>query len=120
VGRRANVDAGAIGALLVSIAAAIIAFAIQSREFLITVAGAALLLGILLQVRAWRGDQRPPVSVRLISGILLQVRAWRGGMKASDAKELRELRRQNATLKRIVADKELENVALKEIAKGNF
>ncbi len=48
---------------------------------------------------------------------------WRnqyGGMKASDAKELRELRRQNATLKRIVADKELENVALKEIAKGNF
>jgi len=97
VGRRANFDPGAIGALLVSIAAAIIAFAIQSREFLITVAGAALLLGILLQVRAWRG-----------------------GMKASDAKELRELRRQNATLKRIVADKELENVALKEIAKGNF
>lgn len=42
-----------------------------------------------------------------------------GGMKASDAKELRELRRENATLKRIVADKELEYVALKEIAKGN-
>ena len=48
---------------------------------------------------------------------------WRkqyGGMKADDVKELKQLRRENATLKRIVADKELENVALKEIAKGNW
>src|SRR5215208_636229 len=48
---------------------------------------------------------------------------WRnqfGGMKAEDAKRLKELERENATLKRIVADKELENVALKEIAKGNW
>jgi putative transposase len=48
---------------------------------------------------------------------------WRnqyGGMKADEVKELRELRRENATLKRIVADKELENVALKEVAKGNW
>jgi hypothetical protein len=41
-------------------------------------------------------------------------------MKADDAKRLRELERENATLKRIVADKELEVVALKEIARGNF
>ena len=47
-------------------------------------------------------------------------RAQYGGMKADDAKELRELRRENASLKRIVADKELENLALKEIAKGNW
>ncbi len=48
---------------------------------------------------------------------------WRnqfGGMKADDAKRLKQLERENATLKRIVADKELENVALKEIAKGNW
>src|SRR5680860_835411 len=48
---------------------------------------------------------------------------WRnqyGGMKASDAKELKELRRENATLKRIVADKELEILAHKEISKGKF
>jgi putative transposase len=48
---------------------------------------------------------------------------WRnqyGGMKANDAKRLKELERENATLKRIVADKELEVVALKEIAKGNW
>jgi putative transposase len=48
---------------------------------------------------------------------------WRnqyGGMKADDAKRLRELERENATLKRIVADKELENIALREIARGKF
>ena len=49
---------------------------------------------------------------------------WRnqfGGMKADDPQQrLRELERENATLKRIVADKELEVVALKEIARGNF
>jgi hypothetical protein len=33
-------------------------------------------------------------------------------MKADDAKRLRELERENAALKRIVADKELENLAL--------
>ena len=41
-------------------------------------------------------------------------------MKAEDAKRLKELERENATLKRIVADKELEVVALKEVAKGNW
>ena len=39
---------------------------------------------------------------------------------ADDAKHLRELERENATLKRIVADKELEKVALREIARGKF
>jgi putative transposase len=48
---------------------------------------------------------------------------WRnqyGGVKADDVKRLKELERENSTLKRIVADKELEVVALKEIAKGNW
>ena len=48
---------------------------------------------------------------------------WRqqyGGMKAEDAKRLKELERENARLKRIVADQLLENQALKEIAKGNW
>src|SRR5450755_3782144 len=48
---------------------------------------------------------------------------WRnqyGGMKGDDVKRLKELERENATLKRIAADKELEVVALKEIAKGNW
>jgi transposase-like protein len=48
---------------------------------------------------------------------------WRnqfGGLKADDAKRLKDLERENATLKRLLADAELEKVALKEIAKGNF
>ena len=48
---------------------------------------------------------------------------WRnqfGGLKADDAKRLKELERENATLKRLLADAELEKAALKEIARGNF
>ena len=48
---------------------------------------------------------------------------WRnqyGGMKADDAKRLRELERENGRLKRLVADQMLENDALREIARGNF
>ncbi len=45
---------------------------------------------------------------------------WRnqyGGMKADDAKRLRELERENVRLKRVVADQVLEIDALKEISK---
>jgi putative transposase len=48
---------------------------------------------------------------------------WRnqfGGMKADDARRLKELERENRELKQIVADKELENRAPREIAKGNL
>jgi putative transposase len=48
---------------------------------------------------------------------------WRnqyGGMKADDAKRLKELERENTSLKRLVADKELEILAHKEISRGNF
>jgi putative transposase len=44
-------------------------------------------------------------------------RAQYGGMKVDDAKRLKELERENTTLKQIVADKELENVALREIVR---
>ena len=47
-------------------------------------------------------------------------RAQFGGMKAEDVKRLKELERENSVLKRIVAGKELENVALKELARENF
>jgi putative transposase len=46
-------------------------------------------------------------------------RAQFGGMKVDDAKRLKGLEHENARLKRIVADKELEIDALKEIARGN-
>jgi len=48
---------------------------------------------------------------------------WRqqyGGLKADDAKRLKELERENGKLKRMVADQLLEIDALKEIARGNW
>ncbi len=43
-----------------------------------------------------------------------------GGMKADDAKRLRELERENQRLKRIVADQALDIDMLKEVSRGNF
>ena len=43
-----------------------------------------------------------------------------GGMKASDAKRLKELEGENARLKRLLADAELDKDMLREIASGNF
>ena len=43
-----------------------------------------------------------------------------GGMKANDAKRLKELESENARLKRLLADAELDKDMLREIASGNF
>ncbi len=48
---------------------------------------------------------------------------WRsqyGGMKADGAKRLRELETQNARLKKLLAEAELDKAMLKELAEGNF
>jgi putative transposase len=43
-----------------------------------------------------------------------------GGMKASDAKRLKELEVENSRLKRLLAEAELDKAMLKEVAEGNF
>jgi transposase-like protein len=48
---------------------------------------------------------------------------WRkeyGGLKVSQAKRLKELEKENARLKRAVADLTLDKLILEEAAKGNF
>ena len=48
---------------------------------------------------------------------------WRrmyAGVKAPDAKRLRELEKENARLKKIVADQVLDIAMLKEVTRGNF
>ena len=48
---------------------------------------------------------------------------WRtayGGMKANDAKRLRELEGENKRLKKVVANQALDIDMLKELAEGNF
>jgi transposase-like protein len=47
-------------------------------------------------------------------------RAQYGGLKANDAKRLKELQAENTRLKRLLAEAELEKDALRELAKGNF
>ena len=47
-------------------------------------------------------------------------RAQYGGLKADDVRRLKELETENARLKRIVADKELQIDALKELGRGNW
>ena len=43
-----------------------------------------------------------------------------GGMKANDAKRLKELEGENARLKKLLAEVELDKAMLKELAAGNF
>ena len=48
---------------------------------------------------------------------------WRnqyGGMQGEEAKRLKELEKENARLKRMVADLMLDKEMLTELAKGNF
>ena len=48
---------------------------------------------------------------------------WRqkyGGMNPDMIKQLRALQKENARLKRVVADQALDNAILKEAAEGNF
>ena len=47
-------------------------------------------------------------------------RAQYGGMRAPETKRLRELEKENARLKRIVADQAVDISILREVAKGNF
>jgi len=43
-----------------------------------------------------------------------------GGMKANDAKRLKELEKENSQLKRLLAEAELDKAMLKELAVGKF
>ena len=48
---------------------------------------------------------------------------WRkeyGGMRIEQAKRLKDLEKENAQLKKLVADISLDNAILKEVAEGNF
>jgi transposase-like protein len=48
---------------------------------------------------------------------------WRreyGGMRVDQAKRLKELERENARLKQLVAEQALDNSILREVAQGNF
>ena len=48
---------------------------------------------------------------------------WRqqfGGMQAEEAKRLTQLEKENARLKKLLAEQALDNAILKEVSSGNF
>ena len=48
---------------------------------------------------------------------------WRkeyGGLRINQAKRLKELEKENARLKRLVADQALDNAILRDVAQGNL
>ena len=69
-----------------------------------------------------RGMTVPEVSKKL--GVTEQTYyRWRkeyGGLRRDQAKRLKELERENARLKKLVAELSLDNAILKEAAQGNF
>ena len=74
------------------------------------------------EVELGRGMRTPQVCKKL--GISEQTYyRWRkeyGGLRHDQAKRLKALERENARLKRVVADQALDNAILKEAASGNF
>ena len=59
-------------------------------------------------------------SIGVTEQIYYRWRAEYGGLKLDQAKRLKELERENARLKRAVADLTLDKLILKEAAEGNF
>jgi len=62
-------------------------------------------------------------AARKIGVHLQTIIRWRkeyGGLRVPQAKKLKELEKENARLKRLVADMALDNAVLKDVAEGNF
>ena len=86
--------------------------------------GAEQIVAMLRQadVALGKGEKVPEVCKQL--GISEQTYyRWRkeyGGLRTDQAKRLKELEKENARLKRLLADAELDKAILREAASGNF
>ena len=74
------------------------------------------------EVELARGEKIPEVCKQI--GVTEQTYyRWKkeyGGLRMDQAKRLKELEKENARLKRLLADAELDKAILKEAASGNF
>ena len=68
------------------------------------------------------GKQIPEVAkaLEISEATLYRWRNQFGGMKGEEMKRLKELEKENAQLKRLVAEQALENRVLKDLAEGKF
>ena len=75
------------------------------------------------RLRCWRGKAKASAwsAVRtLLRSRLTAVGAEYSGLGTAQVKRLKELEKENARLRRAVADLNLEEIILAEAAKGNF
>jgi transposase-like protein len=75
-----------------------------------------------VEIRLSQGASVAEASKR-IGGTEQAYYRWRkeyGGMQVEQARRLKDLERENGRLKKLVADLSLDNVILKEAARGNF
>lgn len=82
---------------------------------------------IVQHLRTVELEQGKGVSIEQAAkkiGVSVQtINRWKreyGGLKVSQAKRLKELEKENARLKRIVADQAIDMAILKDVAEGNF
>ena len=79
---------------------------------------------LLRQVEVGNANGKPTAQACKEAEIPIQsYYRWRkeyGGLKLDQAKRLKELEKENAKLKRVVAELSLEKQVLKDIAEGNF
>jgi len=86
--------------------------------------GAEEIIGKLREAEVWLAQGQSVGQVVRKLGVSEQTYyRWRreyGGLKVDQAKRLKELERENARLKKIVADQALDNAMLRELSRGNF
>jgi Transposase. len=72
---------------------------------------------------SWPREKKIPQAARKLGITEQTYYRWRkeyGGIRLDQAKRLRQLEKENAQLKRVVADLTLDNAILKEAASPNY
>ena len=74
------------------------------------------------EVMLAQGKQMPAVckQLRVAEQTYYRWRKEYGGMKVDQAKRLKELEKENARLKKLLAEAHLDKAMLQEVARGNF
>lgn len=82
------------------------------------------IVGKLRQIEVWMGQGKTVPLACKEAGIVDQTfYRWRreyGGLQLEQAKKFKELQKENAQLRRAIADLTVEKQILKDIAEGNF
>jgi putative transposase len=80
----------------------------------------ALLRQIEVEIANGKNTPQAPKEAEITVQTYYRWRKEFGGLKLDRAKRLKELERENAKLKRLVAELSLEKQILKDVASGNF